>query len=851
MKQWYNQIHPIYTYNPKSRGFDEFYDNIKLSGNLSPLTDCFLNTFIKTLNKKNLIINVPEIILKPIPLVSYIYSHLENKSTLVFTQKGRHTLIDPKKIHSQNYYLLNWDGDSSDYLFRDIPVGLLSSDGFEDPEVFLPKVKNRQDKKEFIDQQEENYFKGDKPKILLYYDENETKIAQTLENIVSNNSGRKKQVNIEIGCVIFENVDRFVRSKIMAESFLNWINALLEKKVNIIFHFTNPDSIFIEYFRKESNSLVLPFNFSLLRNNNELKKESIDYFKKKNKFEMQFIEKYNIDNPSFFAEEDNKIEIYKPILKSGNLDYYFRNISYLTKKVNKKRITNKKLYFKVLRLIYSLPNLTVNPSIYQFPYLHYGDYGWYDAFTLIKKFEVELIKDDINKFFLESLVSNFYAICFELSECDRYFEKGSYERIAKDYKILEMAEILQEDENAIFTTYRPYERSILEKEINILDIDHNFNVMDMYMLNKTYFDRSNSTLILPGPLPEPCLSELMFPYKKIIFLAYDGHNYKRIMEQLNLFFDYSCVLEDNSMIYLEEIFDFLKISKNNDLFKDYEKRKNSENRMPSTEETILKHSNDIINPFDKIKEEIRNYKYSREYQSQIEYIDKKIEKLKNDNENDVNDQGYVEVVLKELNNDSILLNKKLILGKTYFYLKNIGGDILQGTPQNFRPGYFVVILDGDEQKTLLQLIIEIFNLEESVNRNLIEYWKDKLMNFINENQISYKDLYKLYSNAGGQKTYQSILHWAKGSVIGPRDPMDLFYIGKITSDDTILNNYELMEREIENVRKIHITTGKRLQKIIKEIIFEGNLKIEDLTYEEYLFYEKVKNGIYEIVEIKK
>lgn len=849
MKQWYDQIHPICTYNPKSRGFEEFYDNIKLSGNLSPLTNFFLNTFIETLNKKNLIINIPEIILKPIPLISYVYSNIENKSTLVFTQKGRNTLNDLKRIHSQNYYLLNWDG--SDYLFRDIPIGLLSSEGFEDPEVFLPRVKNRNEKRKFIDQQEENYFKGDKSKILLYCDENETKITQTLEKIVSTKSGRKKQVNIDLGCVIFEDVDRFVRSKTMADSFLNWIKDLLERKVNIIFHFTNPDSIFIEYFRKETNSLVLPFNFSLLRNKNEIKKASLDYFKKKNKSEIQFIEKYNIDNPSFFAEDDYKIEIYNPILKSGNLDHYFRNISYLTKKVNEKKIINKKLYFKVLRLIYSLPNLTVNPSIYQFPYLHYTDYGWYNTFTLIKKFEVELIKNDINKLFLENLVSNFYDIYFELSECDRYFEKGSFDRIAKDYKILEMGEIFQEDENIIFTTYMPYERSILEKEINILDIEHNINVRDIYSLNKTYFDRSNSTLILPGPLPKPYLSELFFPYERIIFLAYDGYNYKRITEQVTLFSDYSFELEENAMIYLEEIYDFVKISKNNSLFKDYEKRKNTENSGSTPKENALKPSNDIINPFDIIKEKMMDYKYSNEYQTQIEYIDKNIENLKNNNENDINAHEYMEVILKELNNDSTTLNKKLILGKTYFYLKNIGGDVQQGTPQNFRPGYFVVILDGDVQKTLLQIIIEMFNLEKSVNRTLIEYWKESLMKFINENEISYKGLYELYLNAGGRKTYQSILHWAKGSVIGPRDPMDLFYIGKITNDDTILNNYEIMEREIENVRKIHITTGKRLQKIIKEIIFEGNLRIEDLTYEEYLFYEKVKNGIYEIVEIKK
>lgn len=853
MKQWYDKIHQIYTYNPNSKGVDDYYDNIKLSGNLSPLTNLFLNTFIETINQKNIIINIPHVILKSIPLISYIYSHLEHKSTLIFTQNGQSVLIDPKRIHSRNYYLLNYD--DSDYLFRDIPIGLLSKEGLEDPDVFLPRAKNNHLKREYIDQQEANYFKGDKPKILLYYDETATKITETLENIVSNKS-EKKRIDIDIGCIIFENVDRFVRSKIMADSFLNWINTLLEKKINIIFHFTNPNSIFIEQFRKATNSLVLPCNFSLLKNNDEIKKASKDYFKKKNKIEMEYIAKYNIDNPNFFDDENNKIEIYEPILKSGNLDHYFKDISYLRTKVNEKKIINKKLYFKVLRLIYSLPNLTVNPSIYQFPYLHYDNPGWYTVDTIIQKFSDELIKNDNNKLFLESLVSNFYSIYFELTECDRYYERGSYDRIAKDYALLELAknnEIFQEAEKTIFVTYRPYERSIFENEMNRLKLEYSFEVFDIYKLNKTYFDRSNSTLILPGPLPTPYLSELLFPYKKILFLTYGGYNYERTVEQANLFFNYSFELENNSMIYLKELYDFLKISKNNSLFRDFKKRKEIENLKNTsfTEQAISKPENNVINPFDKVKEKMMNYRHSRDYQTQIDYIERNIAQINKDAENEINTEEYIEVILKELNDNSDILNKKLPLGKSYFYLRNIGGEVEQGTPQNFRPGYFVVILDGDEQKTLLQLIIEIFNLEKSVNKILIEYWKEKLMKFINENKITYKELYNLYVNAGGQKTYQSILHWAKGSVIGPRDPMDLFYIGKLTNDDIILENYEIMEKEIEKVRKIHISTGKRLQKIIKEVIFEGTLKIEEITYEEYLFYEKVKNGIYEIIEIKR
>jgi len=74
-------------------------------------------------------------------------------------------------------------------------------------------------------------------------------------------------------------------------------------------------------------------------------------------------------------------------------------------------------------------------------------------------------------------------------------------------------------------------------------------------------------------------------------------------------------------------------------------------------------------------------------------------------------------------------------------------------------------------------------------------------------------------------------------------------LGKILNDDIILQNYQIMEKEIGRIGQIHIINGKRLKKVIKEIISKGDLNLPELTKEEYLFYDKVKNRIYEIIEI--
>jgi len=194
----------------------------------------------------------------------------------------------------------------------------------------------------------------------------------------------------------------------------------------------------------------------------------------------------------------------------------------------------------------------------------------------------------------------------------------------------------------------------------------------------------------------------------------------------------------------------------------------------------------------------------------------------------------------------------LPIEKTYFFLKNIGGKIEEGSPKDLKPGNFIIIIDNDEKKTLLQLIIEIYDLESSIDKEIIEFWKERLMLFMKDTGIKYRELYNVYSNFGGQKHYQTVLNWAKGKVIGPEDPKDLYYLGKILDEKIIVDNFELISDEIEKVRNIHRTTGRKLKNVIKAIIFEGKaLDAQNLSYEEYLFYEKVKNGIYEVLKIHK
>ena len=133
MEHWYEKIPQINTYHSKRDGIP---GNVILSKRLSPLTNLFLNVFSNTLDRKNLIFAIPDTVLRPIPLISYLYCYTEHKSVIVFTQKSGILIRDnPAIVHNRNYHLLN----SSDYLFSKIPIGFMA-DGSVNAKVYLPRA---------------------------------------------------------------------------------------------------------------------------------------------------------------------------------------------------------------------------------------------------------------------------------------------------------------------------------------------------------------------------------------------------------------------------------------------------------------------------------------------------------------------------------------------------------------------------------------------------------------------------------------------------------------------------------------------------------------------------------------
>lgn len=861
MRQWYENGPEIGAYNQK---LDISPSNLRLSNNLSPFTNFFLNVFMNSFENKNIIIAYPDVILKPIPLVSYLYCHEMKKDVLVFTQTNHQkTEADPIIAHNRNYHLLNYSISKGihhmpalfegEYIFYHTPIGIIS-DNEVTADVYLPRIVKKELRKKYIEQQTKNFFDNRKPRILLNCEGRVHDLIEkfTIEDIIYNSL----KVSMDPKLIVFENLDRFIHSDYTAELFNKWISNMPSDK-HLILHFSNPESRYIPVIKNQTNSLVIP----MLKDNLELKNASILYFNEKRYAEeWKILNRYNIDSLSLYKDE-TPINVVEPHLEAGNVDNYLETFKSLAKRINEKDLINRDVFFILRKLSNELPNLVINPSKHK---IAYGDklgiWRHYTVPELLYQFK-DIIQEENseNSILLKEMIAEIFCLYLELKECKRCNERITFSRIGKDYAIVEVINKLFENRNGskiIIGTQSSFERNTFKKEMEKLNIDNLLEIKSIDQISKSNFERKNSILVLGGPLHLRYLSQLLLPYKEIIYLCYEGSNYELVNEQINLFQSYSYQRNLNSLNYINEIYEHLRVHKSS-IFKGFRHSGSEVNVIQKRAQITAppkgnEHSvTDYLNNIMKILKSVPQYRLYKEYEEESNQIESTMLEINKKSIDDLNEKSeiYYRVCAKVIGDDEII-EKILPAEKTYLYLENEDGDILEGTPKVIKPYNFIVILDNDVRKSFLELIMDVFGLEESIDKRFIEIWGHTLFRFIEDNDLSYAEFYRIYQKAGGKRGYQTVLGWARGEVLGPLDPKDLYHIGKILDNKEIIENFYTMYQEIQELRELHRNTGRKLKTIIKEIL-KGRLNPDRLSFEEYMFYEKVRDGIFKVMEIQR
>ena len=518
---------------------------------LSPITNLTLNALVKIFNSdKNLIINFPKKILKPIPLIAYMFSEMTSKSVLVFTAGNINNKKDLIRIHNDNFYLLNmvnkWGNGAN--LYENCSMGYLKRKGELSYKFFLPHANVAY--KQYLNKNL-NSILGDenKPKIVLMGSSSLTSITNTINRIsVDNNDlnddNINNNINLDIGCIIFENADKYFSSKYNAEFFVKWLNKNVNSNIKAIFHFSNHDLHYMDHIKELTQAKVISFNGGVIKNNDILIESSLNYYE-------------HIDNLDIVSR------------------YYFTDsASKLTEFINDDEIGINSLYFNAQKLFLDLNNLTINPSFLKFQIKYNNSFSYVTVSQFIDLFNDNLkYESEHNRVYLRkylSLLSQFYQ---EILKRKRFHEPNSYNNIGKDYRICEVIENKEKyfgnDNDVIIGTFYNTEPGILSNQLKQYS---NVEVKYMGNLIKEYSDSSNFNLLLPGFVPPKFLSELYKDYSKIFILNYDGFNRRNIIQQINSIEKPSINDETKVMDYFLELYAYIGISSDNAFINNYKKR---------------------------------------------------------------------------------------------------------------------------------------------------------------------------------------------------------------------------------------------------------------------------------------
>lgn len=689
-----------------------------------------------------------------------------------------------------------------------------------------------------------------------------TSITNTINRIsVDNNDlnddNINNNINLDIGCIIFENADKYFSSKYNAEFFVKWLNKNVNSNIKAIFHFSNHDLHYMDHIKELTQAKVISFNGGVIKNNDILIESSLNYYEHIDNLDI--VSRYNLDDKNDY-DFDSKIILDDVKLEKGNLDYFTDSASKLTEFINDDEIGINSLYFNAQKLFLDLNNLTINPSFLKFQIKYNNSFSYVTVSQFIDLFNDNLkYESEHNRVYLRkylSLLSQFYQ---EILKRKRFHEPNSYNNIGKDYRICEVIENKEKyfgnDNDVIIGTFYNTEPGILSNQLKQYS---NVEVKYMGNLIKEYSDSSNFNLLLPGFVPPKFLSELYKDYSKIFILNYDGFNRRNIIQQINSIEKPSINDETKVMDYFLELYAYIGISSDNAFINNYKKRLEKELIHNKTQEILFSKSLDEVTEYDEYEnDKTENY---NDYLEIIKNIEKRISSNQstpnlityNSNSNQYLNLKTVDLELV-ISNSNEHVKKTVPAKNKYLHFKDYGAleEAFEIKAEDLSKGDYVIILDN-EKISFIDLFVEIFKLEENIDKNLAEYWKDKISIFVEDNNLSYGEFYELYKKEGGQMGIQTIKNWLKGRNISTRDyKNDLLYLSKVMDDDFLLNNIDIMGEEFRKIKAMHIAMGRNLKVIMKGIIVDDfSLNYDSLSLEEQTMNNIIKNSVYQVISVK-
>src|SRR5579883_377932 len=139
------------------------------------------------------------------------------------------------------------------------------------------------------------------------------------------------------------------------------------------------------------------------------------------------------------------------------------------------------------------------------------------------------------------------------------------------------------------------------------------------------------------------------------------------------------------------------------------------------------------------------------------------------------------------------------------------GNISEVAAKSLLPDDRIILIDGGARKDLFDLLVE--QLEELPEFTavvlLIQDWQERVRAGFIASGFTYQEI--LDRLAGSAiRTSATIGGWIRGSVHGPKDPLDIQRFGRVIGDDVLIEQWEMMGKALETMRRHRRKFGRML-----------------------------------------
>lgn len=795
------------------------FDNKPFDIKSSPITEFICDAvLVCSRNKKNLVVEFPSNFSFVSLILANKLAYELKKSVMIVTSK------DDVVSFNDNYYRLM---DDTIPLIIRAPIGIMKEDKVVMKKIFLKRMSSGY-KKKYEGQIQSIIDDRDKQMVVLSSDDYD--FSEDSDDIVD------IPKNHRIEAIVFNEIN--TRNLEQVKNMIEWCNANSVMFV-LLTNFASPN--FYEMVDKYENVVKIPFHNGLIEQSETLLNKSNHYFSYVRSEQQRSIDDmFNVDREYTYRKKA-KIEI-DCIDNVLDFNKILKEMGRVIANLHLNNLNLKKDIRSLLQLSYSSVNSFSTPD-HLTKYSNYSGCRVNGAGLCENIISESRFCDEMTRYYCETLVDCYHVIRSTLERCQSPIENKGYCRKNKFSRLFEIVEDkLSSFEKIFVVTPNNQEIAYLTRALK-LRFESDFEKMTICLPGGIKEkDAQGNMMIVSGKLEYNQIYIIDYPFNKLIFLAYKGIDENIIQNLIDM---YGHIDRYRATLFIDSFKELTKIDEQNAIqtkhsfvdgvLKDISSKAMSEVRMKDLQKGILQ---DIGGT------SYSDFREDTEIKSIIKEFEEKVESEDDKERSDmiVRSGRYFKATL--VNNES---DDKVVLcapiEEEFPFIDTKDHSLFESKLSTDLVGSIMIKTPG-RTKTLLDILIGIYGLNDNINKDVIDLW-DEALNTLDLNQMSLSDLYDEYHMNGGKKQKQTVRTWLRRSALGPNSEGDVRIIGEVLSNNELAAESEYIFAEMEKIRNMKRSLGRRLTKIITSSM-KANEGVKDPVSAS--IWETVKCYLYTLVD---